>query len=75
MSLAFSKKRLRVMAADTKEDLGGAPSLDLVTACECQDEPVLAYRDGSGTWQPATRVSNRTGLELVLVRVVKKASS
>jgi hypothetical protein len=41
----------------------------------CQDEPILAYQDGSGAWQPATRISNHTGLELVLVRVVEKASS
>lgn len=58
-----------------KRNLGGAPSLDLVTACQCQDEPILAYQDGSGAWQPATRISNHTGLELVLVRVVEKASS
>ena len=75
MSLMFSRKSLRVVSGETGKGLGGAPSLDLVTACQCQDEPILAYQDGSGAWQPATRISNHTGLEMVLVRVVEKASS
>lgn len=75
-ALFWTKAELVVIHAETKEPLDGAPGFDLVAAIDRTDGPVLAYRDGSGTWCWVTSSEASSprfaGLELVLVDVVTK---